>query len=223
LSCAAGITALDDKVDDPPGFSVALFLIPAVIHHLRADEPALEALRDSVARIRAGQRGFAWQLRLAVTEGRPDRALRMVDAAPSGWQTMAGPVWEGRCDASWSGLPVEDAFATAARAEQEGRGIGSPATVAHATRLRGVTDWRAGSLDDARSQLETAAGQFRALGSRFEQARTALALARLADAMGDGERAFAVAEEGRAIYRELRVVHDPTLDRLPGAGDARLG
>jgi hypothetical protein len=214
-SCNAGIRALGDKVDDPPGFSVGLFLIPAVIHHLRADEPALEELRESIARIRSGQRAFALQLWLAVAEGRPDRALRMVQAPPAGWQVNAGFVWVARCDASWSGLPVDEAFTTAEAAADVGRRINSPATTAHALRLHGVCHWRAGSLEAARSDLEAAAAQFRSLGSRFEEARTALATARLLEDIGDARSATALHEHGRSVYRDLRVVHDPMLDVLP--------
>jgi hypothetical protein len=127
----------------------------------------------------------------------------------------AGPVWEARCDASWSGLPVDEAFATAEAAADVGRRINSRATTAHALRLHGISRWRAGSLEDARNALEAAAAQFGSLGSRFEEARTALAAARLLDDIGDARSATALRERGGSVYRDLRVEHDPMLTVLP--------
>ncbi len=215
--CEAGVAALGDLRDDPPGFTVAMYIVPAMIHHLRGDEIGIEKGRDAIARIRAHQRGFPWQLRLAVNSGHPDRARRMLDAPPAGWQVLAGPTWEARCDASWSSVPIADAAETARTAEAEGRRIGSPATVAHARRLAGISAWRAGALDDAQPALEQAVAQFAELGSRFERARTQVALAALADVRDDEELSAAMSAEGRMIYEQLRVVHDPLLDLLPGA------
>ncbi len=222
VSCEAGIAALGDKSDNPPGFAVSLYLVAAAIHHLRGDDTALENLRDTVALVSTHKRAFAWQVRLAVTEGRPERARRMLDTPPPGWQVLAGPTWEARCDASWSGVTVDEAAETARTAEAEGERIGSPATIAHAVRLAGIAAWRAGSLDDAQAPLERAIDQFAELGSRFEQARTQLALAALADAIGDEVLSSAMAAEGQSVFSELRVAHDPMLDELPSTtGTAR--
>ena len=214
LSCEAGVAALGDLRDDPPGFAVALYLVPAMIHHLRGDEIEIEKGRHAIAKIRAHQRGFPWQLRLAVNSGHPDRARRMLEDPPTGWRVMAGPTWEARCDASWSGVPVDEAADTARTAAAEGRRIGSPATIAHADRLGAIAAWHTGSLDTARTALEGAAEQFGALGSRFEEARTMLALARL---LGDIDihASSALEDRARSVYGALRVTHDPMLDLLP--------
>jgi hypothetical protein len=140
----------------------------------------------------------------------------MLEDPPAGWRVLAGPTWEARCDASWSGVPADQAADTARTVEAEGQSIGSPATIAHARRLAGIAAWRAGELEDARSALDAAIAQFAELGSRFEQARTQLALAALAEVMGD-ELSSAMSAAGRAVYDELRVAHDPMLDELPSA------
>jgi len=215
--CEAGVAALGDLREDPPGFAAALYLVPAMIQHLRGDEVAIEKGRDAIGRIRAHRRGYPWQLRWAVNTGRPDRALRMLDNPPPGWQVTAGPTWEARCDASWSGVPVDEAAEAATMAAAEARRIGSPATSAHALRLAGIVAWRSGALDEGRSALDEAIVQFAELGSRFEQARTQLARAALADVMRDEEASTAMRAEGRAVYDELRVAHDPMLDQLPSA------
>jgi hypothetical protein len=139
----------------------------------------------------------------------------MLTAPPAGWQVNAGLVWQARCDASWSGLPVDEAFATAEAAADVGRRINSGATTAHALRLHGISHWRAGSLADAQNALEAAAAQFRSLGSRFEEARTALATARLLEDIGDARSATALRERGGSVYRDLCVEHDPMLNGLP--------
>jgi class 3 adenylate cyclase len=214
--CTAGIVALGDLHENPPGFAVALYLIPATIHHLRGDEAEIEKGRDVIERIRGHQRGFPWQLRWAVNTGHPDRARRMLEDPPTGWRVLAGPTWEAWCDASWSGVPVDEAADTARTAAAEGRRIGSPATIAHADRLDGIAAWRAGSLGTARAALDGAAGRFGALGARFEEARSRLALAALALTDGDTDGATMNAHAGQVVYDELRIAHDPLLDLLPG-------
>lgn len=216
-SCTAGITALGDKAEDPPGFSVGLFLLPAMIHHLRGDETALESLRASIARIRTGQRAFGLQVWLAICEGRPNRALRMLQDPPPGWQVNAGLVWQARCDASWAGIPLDAALHTAETAAAEGRRLNSAATLAHAARLRGITNWRAHSWAEGQRALEDAVDGFRELGSRFEEARTTMTLATLLDSKGDSDEAAELLRRARLVYSELRVAHDPLLDATPSS------
>jgi class 3 adenylate cyclase len=208
---------LDDRRDDPPGFTSHAHAAAGLIALLRGETTEADRLLDIVLRVKeqaASARPCALLLRMLVERGDLGGAGRLLDTLPGTWRIHRPGVEASRMEflavsGAWDLVPetVTDARAYAEEASLV-------ALFASADRLEGRAAAAAGDTSTAIALLNSARERFRDNGEVWERARTELDLARLVEA----EEARALVASALEVFTALGAANDVAAARAISEG-----
>jgi class 3 adenylate cyclase/tetratricopeptide (TPR) repeat protein len=211
---------LEDRRDDPPYFATHAFAAAAIVHHRRGDAVERDRLVNVLLPLGAGfsSRLFGWLLVVLLERGDLATARELREHLPAAWRVHAMSIYEARCELVAAAGAWDEAPPLVAEARAYAEASGSTPTAALADRLEGRAAAAAGDADRASSSLSRAIERFRALGSTYDAADTAIDLAGVMIEAGRRAEADRVLSNARGTLERLRAV--TALDRLREVADA---
>jgi len=201
---------LDERRDDPPGFSAHAYAVAGIIAHSRGETFEADRLLEIARQVRsAGGRSprvFPWLVLFLVERGELEEARAILLDPPEAWRVHRPTVEEARLELAAATGEWSRSLAIEARAyATEGELFALPVTI---DRYEGRAAAASGDGARARTLLTAARDGFEDLGVRRERARTELDLARLARAEGRDAEARALLASATMVFTELGAIMD---------------
>jgi class 3 adenylate cyclase len=209
---------LDERRDDPPYFCSHAFAAAAIVFDARGQTVESDRVTDLLASLggAVSSRLFGWLVRLLVERGELDRATAVAERPPEAWRVHAAVVLEGRAELVAAAERWDEAPALLEQTRSYATDSRSRSAGAVAERLAGRASLAADRADEAVRSLTGACAAFAEMGSAYDEARTAVDLARALTRTGRGAEAEARLHRAESVFEELRATKALTRIRERG-------